>query len=371
MIIKAFILFFTLFAGGAYNITTAQEAAHDPIAKESEIDYEKEMEKAARIKREFVKQHAKRIYGETQEKIEEKLQIKRKQREAKAAIKKKLKGFKRFAKKAKKKVAVPIHTYAAKKLKTESSRIYQAFIDANKYNINVKGSTPTSKTNVATTPLNEANKMAAIYAGVVTLQKQLPNFQENYKKLQAKCKQAKNIQRSSMPVIRKDQIKELIHLLKSGAIDIKPPYYIKAQRGLLTPLFYSLFPMDLHKFSKERREKWLTHGHLDGNLDDDKIKVTEEWIEAEKLIPTQSQLWLSKLIAEISMYGAPTSEKARGRKTILVIGENIIAEHHHWAKIFLTDPTLKVKINKIHLLFRTGQAVIRSFGGAKGNEPQK
>ena len=223
-----------------------------------------------------------------------------------------------------------------------------------------------TRLNAAVTSL-EAAKVLAQEASVYKL---LPNFDVNYKLLQEKCKKALDIPRIDMPVIEPKNIKIFQKKLEEGHIDIFQPYALHELFKDKESGEYDPFPIDLKRDS-ERGKTWLTLGTKDGSIDDeDKIVATIEYVAAKDLIPTQSQIWLNKLINSMAKYGVPDPDRNPFifTQTIIISKEGYILDgHHRFGQVILTNPSFKMKVLRvpldINLLLKMG----RSYGNAIGN----
>jgi len=188
------------------------------------------------------------------------------------------------------------------------------------------------------------------------IDKEIPNFKENYKLLRNKLKQALGISRFDMPVINAKDKNRFQNDLSKGNIDIRKPYY-KPNR----------YPKDLDKITGKQ---WLKHGKMDNNKNDDKIKVKEKRVEASKLKPTQNQIWLAKIIDNFLTFGAKIDESIPA--TIITSKEGYIIDgHHRFARTLLVNPNAKLKILYVPLSIKELLKMARSYGNAIGNVSKK
>ena len=193
----------------------------------------------------------------------------------------------------------------------------------------------------------------------------IPHFKENYLSLQEECRLAIDIPRIEMPVIDPDDLNEFGNKLRAGALDVFEPFAIDNK-------FYS--PIDLVKDTPDALN-WLYLGYQDGNLDDDLVSAKITKTEVGLMRPTQSEIWLDKLIYSIIQWGEPSQKGAYNSKskilksTIAISQEGYILDgHHRYGQIALVNPTLKMQTLYIGLPIRRLLEVGRPYGNAIGNE---
>ncbi len=147
----------------------------------------------------------------------------------------------------------------------------------------------------------------------------LPEFDVGYLVLRRRLKQALNIPRVEMPVIRQK---------------------------------------DLVGFSK-----YLQREH----------EVVPRWkrLTVSKLLPTQSQIWLDKLMHGIIKDGKLKAGDPRLDLTIIVSKEGYILDgHHRWASALITDPSLGIKALYVPLRIKELLPIAREYGKSVGNAPR-
>jgi len=214
--------------------------------------------------------------------------------------------------------------------------------------------------NACSASLDQARKYAEMEfekAGM-SLDEELPDFNKNYELLQRKCREALDIPRIEMPVIEPEDMAEFDERLRSGHIDIFPPY---AHGKLIAP----------KKMTPEEGDEWIKLGTKDGDPDDDVVEGLWTHIRADKLLPTQSQIWLGKIIGSIIKFGVPTQGSSVTETTIIVSDEGYILDgHHRFGQVILANPGLRMKALKIPLDIDLLLTIGRSFGAAIGNEPK-
>ena len=215
------------------------------------------------------------------------------------------------------------------------------------------------KLNVASVNLAKAREYAEMEfnnAGQ-NLETVIVDFDKNYKRLQSACNSALDIPRIDMPVIEPSDMKKFTKELALGRIDIFRPYTIDN--------FVKRFPKDL---DKKQGKEWVTLGMQDGNKKDDVIKGKWTSISAIKLKPTQSQIWLEKLVGNIIEFGVPQSGSPITKASVIASQEGYILDgHHRYGQAMLANPTLKLSALWIPLDIKTLLAMGRSYGNAIGN----
>ena len=215
------------------------------------------------------------------------------------------------------------------------------------------------KYNVASLNLAKARDYAASEfknAGK-TLDEVIPEFDKNYMNLQKACNSALDIPRIDMPVIEPSDMKTFVQALGMGRIDIFRPFKVDN--------FIKRFPKDL---DKKQGKEWITLGTQDGNKKDDVIKGKWTSISANKLKPTQSQIWLEKLVGNIIEFGVPQDGSPITKASVISSQEGYILDgHHRYGQAMLANPTLKLSALWIPLDIKTLLAMGRSYGNAIGN----
>lgn len=221
-----------------------------------------------------------------------------------------------------------------------------------------------NKLNIATVPLKKARSYAEekFRKAGKELSEEIPDFDKNYMSLQKAMKKAVDIPRIDMPVIEPDDINKFENDIVKGKVDIFRP---------LSKGHKVQFPKDLLSDPKKAKE-FLTLGHKDGDTKDDRIKAKVTRMEADKLLPTQSQIWLEKVIDNIIDFGLPKSGSPISEATLIVSREGYILDgHHRYGQAMIGNPSLKMRSlyvpMDIDLLLRMG----RSYGNAIGNKQKQ
>ena len=215
------------------------------------------------------------------------------------------------------------------------------------------------KLNVATLNLVKARKYAETQFGIAkqNLDEVIPDFDKNYINLKKSCTSALDVARIDMPVIEPSDMKMFTKKLAAGHVDIFRPYNYDN--------FVQRFPKDLNKSSGKN---WVTLGMEDGQVKDDVVKGKWTKIPANKLKPTQSQIWLEKLIDNIIEYGVPQSGSPITKASVIASQEGYILDgHHRYGQAMLANPTLKLSALWIPLDIKILLAMGRSYGNAIGN----
>lgn len=199
----------------------------------------------------------------------------------------------------------------------------------------------------------------------LTMTDYIPHFQENYLSLQEECRLAIDIPRIEMPVIDPDELGEFQLKLKRGELDVFTPFAIGDE-------LYS--PEDLIKDTPDAL-KFLQLGYEDGLIPDDMVdaKITKTAVGLMR--PTQSQIWLDKLVNNIIQWGKPSPQGAYDKDstiltaTIAISQEGYILDgHHRYGQVALVNPALKMQTLYIAVPIRVLIDIARPYGNAIGNE---
>ena len=216
--------------------------------------------------------------------------------------------------------------------------------------------------NVATVPLKEARAYAekVFEENGKSLDEVLPDFDANYLEIQKRTKKAPDIPRIEMHVIEPTDMDRFENDLLKGRLDIFRPH----AGGLGKPQF----PIDLIAKPKEAKN-FLTLGVKDGDKNDDRIKAKILPTKCSDLLPTQSQIWLEKLVGNIAKFGKPKNGSTVTESTIIVSREGYILDgHHRFGQVMLTDPSIKMRALRVPLDIDFLVKLGRSYGNAIGNK---
>ena len=127
--------------------------------------------------------------------------------------------------------------------------------------------------------------------------------------------------------------------------------------------FYILFPMmameDVSNYLLSRQSKLnLSRG----------IKK----IPASKLYPSQSEIWLEKLIENLIQWGNPKEGSPVLTTTIIVTSDMYILDgHHRFGQAMLADPSLKMSSLFIPIDFDLLLKIGRTYGNSIGHKQKQ
>jgi len=160
--------------------------------------------------------------------------------------------------------------------------------------------------------------------------------------------------RNSMPVLKSGDIPQFQYRLKNGYIDVNKPFAPNTNEN-------DPFPNGI---SKVQAKQFLINGLLDGDENDDKIKISLKSISANKLKPLQSQIYLSEVF---DMY--KNRPESYFTNSIFLCSEDnrIIDGHHRFAAILLFYPDTKMKCLKIGLPIDKLLPLSLTYSSAIGN----
>jgi len=179
--------------------------------------------------------------------------------------------------------------------------------------------------------------------------------------------------RASLNVKSVDPTKAREHAIKEfkrkgkSLYDVLPEFdmgYLVLRRGLNKALDIPRVQMpvirqkDIKGFAKYLQEKH---------------KVAPKWQRetVTRLLPTQSQIWLDKLLRGVLQDGPLKAGDQRLDLTIIVSKEGYILDgHHRWASALITDPSLGIKALKVPLPIRELLPIAREYGKSVGNVPR-
>ncbi len=226
------------------------------------------------------------------------------------------------------------------------------------------------KLNVATTPVDEAYAYAngEFEKRGKRMEDYIPHFYESYESLQESCKTAIDVPRIEMPVIDPEQLNLFQKSLMAGHLDVNRPY-AKGRTELYTP-------KDLFG-DTERAMQYLYLGLQDGIITDDVVEAQMVRNSVGLLRPTQSQIWLEKLIRNIIQFGNPQGDSLGAYsqdsmivdKTLAISSDGYILDgHHRYGQVVLVNPGLRMRTLQINLPIRTLLKVATPYGNAIGND---
>lgn len=106
-------------------------------------------------------------------------------------------------------------------------------------------------------------------------------------------------------------------------------------------------------------------------LRDKGIRAVPTRRPVSRLLPTQSQVWLDKLLRGIIQDGPLTEGDPRMDMTIIVSKEGYILDgHHRWGSALITDPSLTIKALWVPLGIKELLPIARAYGASVGNVPR-
>jgi len=190
------------------------------------------------------------------------------------------------------------------------------------------------------------------------LDKELPNFEANYKLAQKKASMGKT-KRKDMPVIDDSDVKKFQRRLETGIIDINKPF--SKQTNSKNP-----FPTGLSGLAAK---EFIGNGLRDGSKKDDIIPVTITKVSIKALKPIQKQIYYDKSMGATIQFGVKGSKNFIQNKSFFVIsGDNFIIDgHHRFLSALLIDPNMKVNALSIDLPIKKLLPLSLAYGDAIGN----
>ena len=217
--------------------------------------------------------------------------------------------------------------------------------------------------NCANTPVDKAIAYAQeqCSADGKSMAEYFSDFKTNYLLLQDKCELALDLPRIEMPVIEPEQMDEFQESLSKGHIDVKEPV-------AKSPQSKSKYPTDLG-FDLRGRQ-WLYRGTRDGAIEDDILDAKMTEIAVADLKPSQSQIWLEKVVG-MSLYFGPLKQSSEflHEAPIIVSSDGYILDgHHRFGAAMVSNPSLKLTALKVDMEIRELVKMARSYGNAIGNE---
>ena len=226
------------------------------------------------------------------------------------------------------------------------------------------------KLNVATLPVDEAYdwSLKQFEDAGLKMEEYIPHFKENYASLQEECQGALDVPRIEMPVIDPEQLEKFATSLMAGQLDVFEPF-AEGRKEVYSP-------KDLFG-DTNRAWKFLFLGLQDGRIDDDVVTARIQRTVVGLMRPTQSQIWLEKLIGNIIQFGQPQADGSGAynndsiilQKTIAISQEGFILDgHHRYAQIALVNPALRMRTLYIAMPMRRLLDISRPYGNAIGNE---
>lgn len=229
------------------------------------------------------------------------------------------------------------------------------------YEVNTGGQSA-GKLEITKTSVDRAREYAE--SKVDDLDKQIPDFDKNYKIAQDLAKLGSK-ERKDMPVVTSRDVKLFQKRLTDGHIDIHKPY-----ADITNPK--NPFPYGL---TNDMAEHWLKAGLMDGDEKDDKIKVVEKKVKLSNLKPIQKTIYFDKSLNSIFDDGrtVESTKKFLTGKTFYITSSDgfILDGHHRYLTALLIDPSMKVNTLSIDLPIETLLPMMLAYGDAIGNKRNK
>lgn len=190
------------------------------------------------------------------------------------------------------------------------------------------------------------------------IDKEMPNFESNYKLAQKKASLGKT-KRKDMPVIDDKDVKKFQQRLKVGNLDINKPFAKQTKPS--DPFPSGLTGLEATDF--------LKNGLKDGSKKDDQISVTIKKVSVKALKPIQKQIYYDKSMGATIQFGVKGSKNFVQNKSFFIISDDnfIIDGHHRFLSALLIDPTMKVNALSIDLPIKKLLPLSLSYGDAIGN----
>lgn len=171
--------------------------------------------------------------------------------------------------------------------------------------------------NIATTPVDEARAYAGKHLDVGAT---WPHFEQNYRILRDAISEAKGLSRAEMPVIEPEDMTDFTKALQTKQVQILRP-------GSNLP-----YTGDIEI------------GFVDTPIKGQGIQGKMCSIRAGEIIPTQSEIWLDKVVSKAAEFGPVEEGDSLLKMTVLVSKEgHLLDGHHRYAATILSDPDLKMK----------------------------
>jgi len=194
---------------------------------------------------------------------------------------------------------------------------------------------------VAKTSLKKARKYftKSLHNLGMELNKEIPNFDKNYKNLKKLVKNHGEENRRDMPVVSWKQVKDFQKSLNNGDLDIQKPF----------------------------NESLLLEIRIEGNKD--KVKAEFKSIKAKDLKPVQAQIYLSKVIRNFKRFGIPSNNHFLTTKYLIIDKNNkIIDGHHRWTTIMIANPNIRIDLLKVDLDMEKLLPLTKAYGISRGNK---
>ena len=150
---------------------------------------------------------------------------------------------------------------------------------------------------------------------------EIPEFEENVKRLKQKMTLALDIPREQMPVIEPEDIRRFVADIQGGFVDIFPPWADLSE--LPAEIHFEQYPEML---GGDKGKRWTSLGQRDGDLVDDQVRAKIQMVPVGELKPLQRQIFFENVIGNMLKFGIPepgvrgTYMAVADRRTIRYVG---------------------------------------------------
>jgi hypothetical protein len=192
------------------------------------------------------------------------------------------------------------------------------------------------------------------------LDKEIPDFDSNYQKVQKTAEKYGKTKRKDMPVIEDYQVKQFQKRLKAGVIDVDKPFSEKTPQS-------NPFPEGL---TGKEAEFFLQAGiKLHDGDKDDKVKTSMKKVKVKDLKPIQKQIYFDKSMSAIAEFGAKGTKDFLPTSPFIASSDlAIIDGHHRWLSGNLLDPEMTVTVLVIDMPIKDLLPLTKAYGDAIGNK---
>jgi len=236
---------------------------------------------------------------------------------------------------------------------------FKSFLEAE----NAGGGQAAGKLELVKTPVKKAREYGEKVAEKFgrDFDKELPNFNQAYIKVQKLANKHGKTKRKDMPVIADNQVREFQQRLKDGFLDVDRPFSDKTNPK-------NPFPEGL---SGKEAEHFVEAGLKihDGDADDDKVKASIKQVKVSDLKPIQKQIYVDKSLDGTLEYGAKGTKDFLQSSPFVASSDLFIVDgHHRWLSGNLVDPDMKVPVLVIDLPMKDLLPLSTAYGDAIGNK---
>jgi len=180
-----------------------------------------------------------------------------------------------------------------------------------------------------------------------TVEDYYPDFENNYRLLQSRMEDSLDIPRIDMPVINPDEVDSLVQSINNSELDIYKSNKLQTASGKIADRINTLWVAPL------RTELRATHTKL----------------PVEDMKPSQSQIWLDKLIEGTLKYGI--AKKADLEKATMISSNDgyILDGHHRYANAMLLYPDMQFDGVRISVNAKELIHILKTYSNALGKKP--